>query len=72
MIHPDYGIRISLDVKELIFHEIAGTKASKVLQTLQNLQIGESEIDASQHLAIDGDPLSVHPNNFGLEMFYLA
>jgi hypothetical protein len=69
MIHPDYGIRISLDVKELIFHEIAGTKASrKVLQTLQNLQIGESEIDASQHLAIDGDPLSVHPNiNFGLE-----
>jgi hypothetical protein len=69
MIHPDYGIRISLDVKELIFHEIAGTKASrKVLQTLQNLQIGESEIDASRHLAIDGDPMSTHPNiNFGLE-----
>ena len=69
MIHPDYGIRISLDVKELIFHEVSGTKASrKVLQTLRNLQVGESEIDASRHLAIDGDPLSIHPNiNFGLE-----
>ena len=69
MIHPDYGLRVALDVKELIFHEVAGTKASrKVLQTIQNLQVGESEIDASRHLSIDGDPLSVHPNiNFGLD-----
>jgi hypothetical protein len=69
MIHPDYGLRVALDVKELIFHEIAGTKASrKVLQTIQNLQVGASEIDASCFLSIDGDPLSVHPNiNFGLE-----
>ena len=69
MIHPDYGLRISLDVRELIYHEIAGTKASqRVLQTIQNLQVGETEIEASRYLAIDGDPLSVHPNvNFGLE-----
>ncbi|NLJ48188.1 MAG: hypothetical protein GX428_01175 [Candidatus Atribacteria bacterium] len=69
MTHPDYGLRISLDVRELIYHEIAGTKASqRVLQTIQNLQVGETEIEASRYLAIDGDPLSVHPNvNFGLE-----
>lgn len=69
MIHPDYGLRISLDVEELIFHEISGTKTSqRVLQTIKNLRVGESEIEASRHLAIDGDPLSVHPNvNFGLE-----
>ncbi len=69
MIHPDYGLRISLDVEELVFHEISGTKASqRVLQTIQKLQVGESEIEASRHLAIDGDPLNVHPNvNFGLE-----
>lgn len=69
MIHPEYGLRIALDLKELIYHEIAGTKASqKVFQTIQNLQVGENEIEASRYLSIDGDPLSVHPNiNFGLE-----
>ena len=33
---PDYGLRISLDVEELIFHEISGTKTSqRVLQTIK-------------------------------------
>ena len=73
-IHPDYGLRICLDLKELVLHEISGTKTSqRVLQTLQSLKPGESEIETSRYLAIDGDPLSVHPNvNFGPENVLLG
>ncbi len=67
MISNDYGLRHKLDAKELILHEFAGTKTSrKVLNFIKNLREGISEIEASENLCIDGDPLCVHPTvNFG-------
>lgn len=71
MISNDYGLRHRLDAKEIVLHEIAGTKASqKTFEVINCLREGMSEIDASKHLFIDGEPLSVHPNiNFGEENF---
>lgn len=67
MFHPEYGLQIRLDLKELVLHEIAGTKTSrKVLNLIQNLEPGLTEMEASEYLEIDGDPLVAHPNvNFG-------
>ena len=69
MVHPEYGLRIRLDWQDLVFHEIAGTKSSeRVKNVIWNLKPGISEIEASQYLTIDGDPLSAHVNvNFGAE-----
>jgi hypothetical protein len=69
MIHPDYGMRITLDVDEIAVLELAGTKSSRsVLNVLKNLKSGMSEIEASSFLNIDGDPLVAHPNvNFTVE-----
>ncbi len=76
MVSNDYGIRHKLDAKELILHEIAGTKVSKkVFEVINGLTEGISEIEASQYFNIDGDPLSLHPNvNFGTKhcMYGLA
>lgn len=67
MFHPEYGLQIRLDLKELVLHEIAGTKTSRnVLNLIQNLEPGLTEMEASEYLEIDGDPLVAHPNvNFG-------
>jgi len=67
MVHPEYGLRIKLDLKELVLHEIAGTKTSqRVLNVIQNLEPGLTEIEASKYFEIDGDPLTAHQNvNFG-------
>lgn len=69
MIDNDYGLRIRLDLKELVRMELAGTMASrKVWDTIRLLQAGMSEMEASQALHLDGYPLSTHPNiNFGAE-----
>ncbi|HHT48506.1 MAG TPA: M24 family metallopeptidase [Firmicutes bacterium] len=69
MLHPEYGLRSKADVKEMVLHEIAGTKTSQqVLNLLRNLRPGMTEMEASQYLQIDGEPLVAHPNvNFGLE-----
>ena len=63
----DSGIRHQLDAKELILAEIAGTRASRnTLRVLQNLAPGKSELEVSGAFALDGEPLSTHPNvNFG-------
>ena len=67
MVSNDYGLRHNLDAKELIYHEVAGTKASRrVYDVIKNLREGISEIEASEYLCIDGDPIATHPNiNFG-------
>ncbi|HHU52108.1 MAG TPA: M24 family metallopeptidase [Firmicutes bacterium] len=69
MLHPEYGLRSKADVKEMVLHEIAGTKTSQqVLHLLRNLRPGLTEMEASQYLQIDGEPLVAHPNvNFGVE-----
>lgn len=67
MIDNEYGLRHKLSATELILHEVAGTKTSqKVLNVIRNLREGISEIEASEYLCIDGDPIATHPNiNFG-------
>jgi len=68
MLHPEYGLRIHfLNWKDLILHEIAGTKSSeRVLKVIENLKPGLTEIEASKYLEIDGEPVTAHPNvNFG-------
>ena len=67
MMHPEYGLRIKMDTKELIKHEFAGTKTSrKVLNAIKMLEIGLSEMEVSKFLNIDGEPLTTHPNiSFG-------
>ncbi len=67
MLHPEYGIRIKLDWKDLVFHEIAGTKSSqKVSNVIQHLKPGITEVEASRYLELDGEPVAAHPNiNFG-------
>jgi len=74
MCHPDYGLRIRLDVKELVLHEIAGSKASAgVYNVIKNLRTGISELEASNYLNIDGDPLTAHPTiNFGRKNILLG
>jgi hypothetical protein len=69
MIHNEYGLRINLDVKELIRLEIAGTMVSrKVFNVINNLRPGISEMEASANLNIDGYPIATHPNiNFGAD-----
>ena len=69
MLHPEYGVRITLDVKELVLAEVGGTKASQaMLRVLRALEPGMSELEASRYLCLDGYPLSIHPNvNFGAE-----
>lgn len=69
MIHPEYGVRSNADAKEMVLHEIAGTKTSQqVLNLLRNLRPGMTEMEASQYLQIDGEPLVAFPNvNFGIE-----
>ena len=69
MQHPEYGLRIQVGLKELVLHEIAGTKTSKkVFSVIDNLKEGMTEIEASRFLNIDGEPLAVHPNvNFGMD-----
>jgi len=67
MMDNEYGLRHKLSATELILHEVAGTKTSqKVLNVIRNLREGISEIEASEYLCIDGDPIATHPNiNFG-------
>jgi len=67
MLDPEYGLRIKLGWKELVSQEIAGTKSSqRVFNVIQNLKPGLTEMEASRFFAIDGEPVSAHPNiNFG-------
>lgn len=63
----DYGLRHNMSAKEIINHELNGTKASrKVYNVLKNLKEGITEIEASEFLSIDGEPTCIHANiNFG-------
>lgn len=63
----DFGLRNNWSAKEIVRHELNGTKASrKVYHVIKNLREGMSEIEASELLNIDGEPLGIHSNvNFG-------
>lgn len=66
------GLRITLEPKELLLNEIAGTLSSRnTYRVLENLREGMTEIEASTSLNINGMPISVHPNiNFGKNLAY--
>src|SRR5690606_27726538 len=50
-VHNDYGLRITLSAKEIVRHELNGTKASrKVYNVIKNLKEGMTEIEASEFL----------------------
>ncbi|NLJ71242.1 MAG: M24 family metallopeptidase [Clostridiaceae bacterium] len=68
----EIGLRTNLCAKELILTEVSGTKCSNAVhRVLKNLSEGITELEASKHLMIDGDPLSVHSNvNFNKNYFY--
>lgn len=72
MIGLESGMRISLETKELLLSEIAGTLSSQnTYRVLENLREDMTEIEASEYLKINGMPLSVHPNiNFGKNLSY--
>lgn len=69
LMHPDYGCRATLDVHDLAMLELAGTKTSwSVRRMMESFRSGLSELEATEYLAMDGDPLVAHPNlNFTLE-----
>ncbi|MDI9489811.1 MAG: M24 family metallopeptidase [Clostridiaceae bacterium] len=68
----EIGLRTNLCAKELILSEVSGTKCSNAThRVLKNLRPGITELEASKHLMIDGDPLSIHPNvNFNKNYYY--
>ena len=65
------GQRITLEYKELLLNEMAGTLSSRnSFHVLENLREGITELEASRFLQISGMPLHVHPNiNFGKNLF---
>lgn len=65
--HNDYGLRNTMSAKEIVNHELSGTKSSRsVYNVIKNLKEGMTEIEASALLNIDGGPTCVHPMiNFG-------
>ena len=67
--HPGYGCRANLDVHDLATLELAGTKSSSsVLRMMESFESGMTELEATEFLGMDGDPLVAHPNlNFTLE-----
>ncbi|MBA7575439.1 hypothetical protein ES708_17269 [subsurface metagenome] len=67
MVHPEYGLRISMSVHEIAVAEMAGTKSSQsVINVMRSLSPGKTEYEVSKSLNIDSDPLSAYPNvNFG-------
>ena len=71
LIGLDGGLRTRLDTKEAVLSEIAGTLSSRSsYEALRNMREGMTEVEVSEFLRINGQPLSVHPNvNFGRNMF---
>lgn len=72
MVGNGEGLRITLEDKDLITSELAGSLVSRnVHRVLSNLQEGITELDASQAFQISGLPLSIHCNlNFGHQLDY--
>lgn len=63
MMDPDVGLRMSHSPEELVLSELASAKASrKTWDFIQNLKPGQTELEASQHFNIDGEPCPTHPN----------
>lgn len=57
------GLRTVLETEELILSELASAKASrKTWNFIQGLRPGQTELEASQLFAIDGEPCPTHPN----------
>jgi len=72
MVGNGEGLRITLEDKDLITSELAGSLVSRnVHRVLSNLQEGITELDASQAFQISGLPMSIHCNlNFGHQLDY--
>jgi len=63
MTHPRYGLRTTLDIDEMAVLELAAAKASRsVYRVMKNLSPDITEIEASAHFELDGDPMVAHPN----------
>lgn len=59
----DYGLRHHASAKEIVQFEVAGTKISRNVYTaIKNLKEDMTEMEASELLNIDGEPLCTHPN----------
>lgn len=57
------GLRTVLEPEELVLSELASAKASrKTWNFIQGLRPGQTELEASQLFAIDGEPCPTHPN----------
>jgi len=63
----NYGLKHNISAKEIVLFEAAGTKISRgILNCLNHLKPGISEIEASRYCEFDGSPANMHPNiNFG-------
>lgn len=63
----NYGLKHNISAKEIVLFEAAGTKISRgILNCLNHLKPGISEIEASGYCEFDGSPANMHPNiNFG-------
>jgi len=65
----EYGLKHSLEAKEIVQFDLAGTKVSRgVYHFLKEAKEGMRETEAAEFLQLDGEPLNMHPNiNFGDE-----
>ena len=71
LIGNDDGMRLVLEIEELVLCELASTKSSRnTYNILKNLREGMTEVEASSYLNIDGEPLCTHPMvSFGENLF---
>lgn len=69
MISNEYGLRMILSAKEIIQSEFSSTKSSrKTYNAIANVKEGMSEMEASQLLNVDGEPMITYPGlSFGIE-----
>lgn len=63
----EYGLKHHVSAKEIVLYELTGTRVSRgVLNCLQKLRPGMSELEASRNCLFDGAAANMHPNiNFG-------
>ena len=61
LMHPETGLRATIDADQLATFEWAATRCSLALsRVVSGVQEGESEFDAVRRMEYSGDPLNVH------------
>jgi hypothetical protein len=61
LMHPETGLRATIDADQLAAFEWAATRCSLALsRVVSGVQEGESEFDAVRRMDYSGDPLNVH------------